>query len=108
MPFDELLCEILLIVEAAHLEKGGLYETHQVLNGALLLRTMRPTQLHPDAQLEHDVSEDRIPFRDLAVSLPLEDRGLKVAEKRRGHGMESGLRLRHARAGRRGGIVLAS
>jgi len=34
------------------------------------------------------------------------DSGLKVAEKRRGHGMESGLRLRHARAGRRCGVVL--
>ena len=71
MPFDELLCEILLIVEAAHFEERGLYETHQVFNSTLLLRAMRPTQLHPDAQLEHDVSEDRIPFRDLAVSLPL-------------------------------------
>src|SRR5271169_5242657 len=71
MPFDELLCEIFWIVEAAHFEEGGLYETHQVFNSTLLLRTVRPTQLHPDAQLEHHVSEDRIPFRDLAVSLPL-------------------------------------
>jgi hypothetical protein len=33
MPFHELLCEILLIVEAAHFEEGGLYETHEVFNG---------------------------------------------------------------------------
>src|SRR5439155_23331628 len=37
-----------------------------------------------------------------------EDRGLEVAEERRGHGMEPGLCLRHAGAGHRGGIVLAS
>src|ERR1700730_10016246 len=80
MPFDELLCEILLIVEAAHLEEGGLYKTHQVLNGTFLLRTMRPTQLHPDAQIEHDVSEDRIPFCDLPVSLPLQGDGLRPIE----------------------------
>src|SRR5258708_34077038 len=47
MPFDELLCEIPLIVEAAHFEEGGLYETHQDFNGTLFLRTMSPNQLHP-------------------------------------------------------------
>src|SRR3989442_15533332 len=57
MPFDELLSEILLIVEAVHFEDRGRYESHQVLNSTLLLRTMRPTQLPPVAQLEHDVSE---------------------------------------------------
>src|SRR5260370_38539604 len=41
---------------------------------------MRPTQLHPDAQLEHDVSEDRIPFCDLAVSLPLQGDSLRPIE----------------------------
>ena len=33
---------------------------------------------------------------------------LKWQKKRRCHRVESGLRLRHARAGRRGGVVLAS
>jgi hypothetical protein len=61
MPFDELLREILLIVEAAHFEEGRLYETRQVFNGTLLLRTMRPTQLHPDAQLGHDVKHYTAP-----------------------------------------------
>src|SRR6516165_9543556 len=80
MPFDELLCEILWIVEAAHFEEGRFYEAHQVLNGTFLLRTMRPTQFHPDAQLEHDVSEDRIPFRHLAVPLPLQSHRLRSIE----------------------------
>jgi hypothetical protein len=44
MPFDELLCEILWIAEAAHFEEGRFYEAHQVLDSSLLLRTMRPTQ----------------------------------------------------------------
>src|SRR5204862_3549651 len=57
MPFDELLCEILLIVEAAHFEEGGLYETHQELNSTLLLPTIRPTQLHPDAHQKGAVDE---------------------------------------------------
>src|SRR6202047_501468 len=39
---------------------------------------------------------------------PAEDGGPKVAEKRRGNGMESGLRLRHAGDGRRSGVVLAA
>jgi hypothetical protein len=80
MPDDELLLEILLIVESSYFEEGRFYETHQVLNGTFLLRTMRPTQLHPDAQLQHDVSEDRIPFCDLAVSLPLQGDGLRPIE----------------------------
>jgi hypothetical protein len=58
MPPDELLLEILLIVEPSHFEEEGFYETHQVLNGTLLLRAMGPTQLHPDAQLEHDDSQN--------------------------------------------------
>src|SRR5205809_6103891 len=37
-----------------------------------------------------------------------EDGGSEVAEERRSHRMESGLRLRHARDGHRGGVVLAS
>jgi kynureninase len=56
---------------APHFEKGRFYEAYQVLDGPFLLRLLRPTQLYPDAQLEHDVSEDRIPFRDLAVPSPL-------------------------------------
>ena len=36
-----------------------------------------------------------------------EDGGSEVAEERRSHGMESGLRLRHAGDGHRGGVVLA-
>ena len=47
MPFDELLCEIPWIVEAAHFEEGRFYEAHQVLDSSFLLRTMRPTQFHP-------------------------------------------------------------
>ena len=41
---------------------------------------MRPTQLHPDAQLERDVSEDRIPFRHLAVPPPLQSHRLRSIE----------------------------
>src|SRR5439155_910363 len=77
MHFYKLLHEILLIVEAPHFEEGRFYEAHQVLDGPFLLRLLRPTQLHPDAQLEHDVSKDRIPFRDLAVPLPLQGHRLR-------------------------------
>ncbi|PYX11296.1 MAG: hypothetical protein DMG84_24200 [Acidobacteria bacterium] len=50
-----------------------------------MVRLLRPTQLHPDAQLEHDVSKDQIPFRDLAVPLPLQGhrlRSIKHAQQR--------------------------
>src|SRR2546430_17332973 len=77
MPFDELLREILLIVEAPHFEEGRFYEAHQVPDGSFFLRLLRPTQLHPDAQLEHDVSKDRIPFRDFAFPPPLQGHRLR-------------------------------
>src|SRR5208283_4896627 len=57
---NELLFEILLIMEAPHFEEGRFYEAHQVLDGLFLVRLLRPTQLHSDAQLQHGVSEDRI------------------------------------------------
>ncbi len=59
--FDELLCEIFWIVEAAHFEERGLYETTR-FSTAPFAADYEATQLHPDAQLEHDVSEDRIPL----------------------------------------------
>src|ERR1700757_864291 len=62
MPFDELLGEILLIVEAAHFEEGGLYETHEVFDGTFLPRTMRPTQLTPTPSSSM-TQADQIPFR---------------------------------------------
>src|SRR5712692_3958656 len=77
MPFEQLLLEILLVMEASHFEEGRLYEAHKVLHGPFFLRPMRPTQLHPDAHLEHRVGEDWIPFRYLAVSLPLQSHGLR-------------------------------
>src|SRR5207248_3612108 len=45
-----------------------------------LVRLLRPTQLYPDAQLQHDVSEDRIPFRDFAVPPPLQSHRLRPIE----------------------------
>src|SRR5882724_13327651 len=80
MPCEELLCEILLIVEAAHFEEGGFYEAHQIFHGPFLVRLLRPTQFHPDAQLQHGVSKDRVPFRDLAVPPPLQGHGLRSIE----------------------------
>src|SRR5882762_5883368 len=59
MPFDELLCEILLIVEAAHFEEGGLYETHQVFNCAY-------RKLHP-AIFQPNVTHCHIPIAWLAA-----------------------------------------
>src|SRR5712692_9208097 len=80
MPFEQLLLEILLVMEASHFEEGRLYEAHKVLHGPFFLRPMRPTQLHPDAHLKHRVGEDWIPFRYLAVSLPLQSHGLRSVE----------------------------
>src|SRR3974377_918244 len=63
MACDELLLEILWIVEAPHLEEGRFYEAYEVLDGPFLVRLLRPTQLHPDPQLQPAVSEHRIPYR---------------------------------------------
>ena len=76
MPIPQLLLKIFLIVKSAYLKKGRLYETHQVLDTAFLLGTIRPAQLHADAHLQRGVSEDRIPFRHLAVSPPLQSNRL--------------------------------
>ena len=58
MPVPQLLAKILLIVKPSHLEEGGLDETYKVLHAALLLRTVRPAQLHTDAHLQRCVGED--------------------------------------------------
>ena len=65
-----------------------------------LVASVRPKEIKP-----------LIRFEGLPGELCLrstEDGGSEVAEERRSHGMESGLRLRHAGDGHRGGIVLAS
>src|SRR5437667_899007 len=80
VPFDQLLLEIRSVVKAPHFEKGRFYEAYQVLDSSFLLRLLRPTQLHPNAHLQHGVSEDRIPFRDFAVPPPLQSHRLRSIE----------------------------
>jgi len=77
MPVAQLLLQILPVLEAAHLEEGTLYETHQVLHRTFLLSPVGPTELHPDAHLQGGASEDRIPFPHLAVPPPLQSHRLR-------------------------------
>jgi hypothetical protein len=75
MPVPQLLPEILFIVKPADLEERRLYE--QVLDTAFLLGSIRPAQLYAYAHLQRGVAKHQIPFRDLAVFLPLQSDGLR-------------------------------
>ncbi|MGQ0648439.1 MAG: hypothetical protein ACT4P7_12810 [Gemmatimonadaceae bacterium] len=72
VPGAQLGLEILLVQEAALLEEAALDPADQVLDGALLLRRMRPAHLDAEAQVEHHPGEGRIPLRDLAILSPVE------------------------------------
>ena len=65
-----------------HMEQhvGGIGSIGQIADWFLFLRPIRPAQLHPDAHLEHGVSEDRIPFRNLTIPLPFQGYGLGPVE----------------------------
>jgi hypothetical protein len=77
MPLPQLLFEIFLILEAPHFEEGRFHEAHRVLDSPFFLGSGRPTQLHPDAHLQHGVGKDRILFRHFAVPQPLQSHGLR-------------------------------
>ena len=73
----QLLPQICFIVKAAHFKERRLDEPYQVLDTAFLLGAIRPAQLHAYAHLQRGVSEDRIPFRHLAVVVPLQSDRLR-------------------------------
>ena len=80
MPLAQLLLQVLQVLEAADLKEGALHEPHQVFYRSLLLRPVRPTQLHSDAHFQRGAGEDRIPFAHLAVPPPLQRHGLGAVE----------------------------
>src|SRR6202022_2936703 len=83
-PLSKLLEKILLVQEPPLLEERSLDPLHQILDGALLLGAVGPTQLDPQPQVERHPRKCRVPLRHLSITPPgLRDR-LRAIE----HGQE--------------------
>ena len=79
-PGEELALDVLAVGEPADLEERPLHPPDQVLDRALLLRTVRPAELGGEALVERRLPERRVPL-NLLSRAPDHD-GLGVVEHR--------------------------
>ena len=65
MPLGELREQIGVVEKSSLFEERPFHPPDQVFDRSFLFRTRGPTELNPQAQIQHHTGKQGIPFRDL-------------------------------------------